>query len=383
MRATTSILSACGTPEIQIFCPDRRQPALPSRASEGPDLERVGAGLGLGQRHAEAQRPRDEPGQQRALLRIVPKRAIEMPPKIGLHHEELANGGAAAGGGEVLDDQGHLQHAQAGAAELLRAAPRRTGRRRRSPARMLAGKGLVAIERRASSRARTSRRPPGGFREQRCSASREKSMLSPSRGGEGRRGAREVSERVDGALTFHGTSPCASRGTASSPRARPAESRARPTIACSKGSAAGSGMSAPMQQRALEQPQDQRRFRGDLVGERERLVHQLVLGHDAIGEADRHGLLRGDGSPVNMISLARHSGTWRISRCVPPAPGKMAERDLGQADRRAFGEEAEVEREQQLGPAAERPAVDRGDRGLVASFDAPVYAMDRSRRTRR
>ena len=51
----------------------------------------------------------------------------------------------------------------------------------------------------------------------------------------------------------------------------------------------------------------------------------------------------------------------RATRCVPPAPGKMPELDLGEAEARLVARDAQVARERELEAAAEGEAFDRGD----------------------
>ena len=53
-------------------------------------------------------------------------------------------------------------------------------------------------------------------------------------------------------------------------------------------------------------------------------------------------------APVRIISFARPRPTTRGRRCVPPAPGMMPERRLGEAEDRVLGGDAEVAGEGQL-----------------------------------
>ena len=62
-----------------------------------------------------------------------------------------------------------------------------------------------------------------------------------------------------------------------------------------------------------------------------------------------------------MRSFARAGPTSRASRCVPPAPGKDPELDLGEAEPRAVARDPQVARERELEAAAEREAFDRRD----------------------
>ena len=74
--------------------------------------------------------------------------------------------------------------------------------------------------------------------------------------------------------------------------------------------------------------------------------------------------------PVNTISIALALPTARVSRCVPPEPGMIAERDLGLAEFGAFRGDDGVAHHRHLAAAAEREARDRGDDRLAAGGDA-------------
>ena len=68
----------------------------------------------------------------------------------------------------------------------------------------------------------------------------------------------------------------------------------------------------------------QRRLPGELARPRQRGVEQLVVGHDAVDEAELVGLLGADRRRRSrFISSALFSPTSRGRRCVPPKPGMI------------------------------------------------------------
>ena len=75
--------------------------------------------------------------------------------------------------------------------------------------------------------------------------------------------------------------------------------------------------------------------------------------------------------PVRISSLARAGPTTRGRRCVPPAPGRHREAHLGQPEPGALRGDPEVAAQRELQPAAERVALDRGDRRHRQRGQAP------------
>ncbi|MPM60789.1 hypothetical protein SDC9_107643 [bioreactor metagenome] len=94
-------------------------PAIAVLRGKGLDLQRVGARVGLGQRHAAVDLAADDFGQQLFLHLVVAEARDRHAAKDGVDHEQLAHRGAAARGRECLHNQAHLHHAQAAAAVLL------------------------------------------------------------------------------------------------------------------------------------------------------------------------------------------------------------------------------------------------------------------------
>jgi hypothetical protein len=82
--------------------------------------ERVASGLGLGERHAEREVPARDTRQEAAPLLLAPMPLDRDAAEHRRQHEELRDRGAAPGAAGLLDDDGHLAHAEAGAAVLLR-----------------------------------------------------------------------------------------------------------------------------------------------------------------------------------------------------------------------------------------------------------------------
>ena len=84
LRVTASIHSAFSTPEIQVFWPAHQQ-VVAVAPGGGGDRERVAAGVGLGERHAElASRPVATPGRISACCAGVPCRASVIAPNPGV-----------------------------------------------------------------------------------------------------------------------------------------------------------------------------------------------------------------------------------------------------------------------------------------------------------
>jgi hypothetical protein len=72
-----------------------------------------------------------------------------------------------------------------------------------------------------------------------------------------------------------------------------------------------------------------------------------------------------------MSSIAFALPTRRVRRCVPPVPGRHAERDFGQAGLAgALARDADVGRHRDLEAAADAVAVDRGDDQLRRLLEA-------------
>ncbi|KAJ8558709.1 hypothetical protein ON010_g8741 [Phytophthora cinnamomi] len=109
----------------------------------------------------------------------------------------------------------------------------------------------------------------------------------------------------------------------------------------------------------------------DLVGRLERLVQQLVGGHDARHEAVALGLLRVDhvAREDHLHGLGLAHGADQALRAA--AAGDRAERDLGLAELGRVAGDDEVAEHGELAAAAQRVAVDGGDHGLGHRGDVP------------
>ena len=79
------------------------------------------------------------------------------------------------------------------------------------------------------------------------------------------------------------------------------------------------------------------------------------------------------------MSLATYLPTARVSRCVPPPPGRQAQQPFGQAEARACRADDDVTAERQLEAATERIAMHRRDSWLWHRFqlveDAPAVEL--------
>ena len=121
---------------------------------------------------------------------------------------------------------------------------------------------------------------------------------------------------------------------------------------------------------ALEQAQHERRLVGDPFGKRQRLVHQRLGRHDPVGEAQRQRLLRPDGRAGEHQLLRPAERNLADQALRAAGAGEEPEIDLGHADLRRRGQHPDVGRQHQFRPAAQRKAVDGGERGLVQGLDA-------------
>ena len=94
-------------------------PAIAVAGGERLDLQAVGAGVGLGQRHAAIDFAGDDLRQQFFLHFWRAELGDRNAAEDRIDHEKLADGRAAAAGRQGFHDQRHLQHAEAGAAIFL------------------------------------------------------------------------------------------------------------------------------------------------------------------------------------------------------------------------------------------------------------------------
>ena len=140
--------------------PPVEPPAVAVGLGEGAELQAVGAGVGLGQRHAALDIARDERRQQVAAhgLRAVARNGDAAENRV--HHEDLGEGRARAGSRRAPRSPAPDRACRARRRRAPRAARCRRSPRRRSPATSRSG-------RRPARRARASSR---GRRRRRCAA---------------------------------------------------------------------------------------------------------------------------------------------------------------------------------------------------------------------
>ena len=122
----------------------------------------------------------------------------------------------------------------------------------------------------------------------------------------------------------------------------------------------------------------QRRLAAELARPRARHVVQLVVGHDAVDEADLVGLVGGD-RVAGEVELQRPRRPDEPRQALRAAEaGDDAEVDLGLAEARRLRGDPHVAAHRQLAAAAVGHRVDRGDRDRRRS--APSGAAARARR---
>src|SRR3989449_3173985 len=102
------------------------------------------------------------------------------------------------------------------------------------------------------------------------------------------------------------------------------------------------------------------------LGGPDRLLHQTPL----------RGAPSGDGLPAedHEPRAPGSDGAWESLRAA--AAGQDADADLGQADARVLGRDADVARQRDLQPATHTEAMDRDDERLRKGFDAVGEALD-------
>jgi len=114
---------------------------------------------------------------------------------------------------------------------------------------------------------------------------------------------------------------------------------------------------AAMKEGALQELENQRRLAGDPVRHGERLLHQFLPRHYAIGEANGDRLFGRDRFSCKhdlLCPAQRHLADESLGAACT---GKEPEIDLGQAESRIVGKDANVEREEKFGAATKRPAL--------------------------
>ena len=115
---------------------------------------------------------------------------------------------------------------------------------------------------------------------------------------------------------------------------------------------------------------------GDALGDRERLVEELVGRHDAADEAGAFGL-GGVHHPAGQAQIHRLRLADKARQALRPAgAGHRAEIDLGLAEAGILGGDDDVAHHRHLAAAAEREAADRRDDRLAALRDALPAAGD-------
>ena len=126
-----------------------------------------------------------------------------------------------------------------------------------------------------------------------------------------------------------------------------------------------------------------RPVRGDPLGERDDLRHQLGGRHDRVGEADAQRLVRRRSCRRSCTAPwpSRRRPGGRAAGCRRARDD--AELDLGLPELRALGGVDEVAAQRELAAAAEREAIDRGDPRLLRRLDRVANAravLDERRR---
>ena len=114
------------------------------------------------------------------------------------------------------------------------------------------------------------------------------------------------------------------------------------------------------------------------VRQRPHLGHQVGGRHDAVDEPETMRLLRGD---RRRSAAARAPGRRRQPRQTLRAAvaGNEPEVDLRLAELRRVGRDPQRARHRQLAAAAEREAVDRGDRRLAEVLDEIEHLLAANR----
>ena len=121
-----------------------------------------------------------------------------------------------------------------------------------------------------------------------------------------------------------------------------------------------------------------RRLGGQLAPPHQRRLEQLVVGDDAVGEAELERLL-GEDRVADQVHLERLVGADQARQPLGAAEaGDDPELDLGLAEDRRLGGDPDVAGHRQLAAAAERDRVDRRDRRDAALAELAQQGVGRS-----
>ncbi len=257
-----------------------------------------------------------------------------------------------------------------------RTRPRRRvpggGVRRRSTCARSTWPGSSPTSRRrtpATSPAGSSMRPAG-----RCGSTRPPAPVDPTWWTGSRRSSADRlrnGPRMDDPRPGQrpGTSGCAWRGTPRVPRRRRRWRTARPRSRARgrwRRRARGARRAARGASRLRAPVVDRSRSRGPSARPSPARVASPL---SSLTSPSRWASSASSGAPVSSIWSATPRGRRRGSRWVPPAPGSRPSLISGTPRRASVGGDPEIARERELEPAAERGAVDGGDRRLRVLFE--------------
>src|SRR5207302_6735053 len=129
-------------------------------------------------------------------------------------------------------------------------------------------------------------------------------------------------------------------------------------------------------QKRLDHREGMRRLRPERARDRRGRVENLGGSDRLLDQSPLRGAAAGDGLAAEDHEPRTPGSDDSRQSLRAAAPGQDADADLGQADARILGRDADVARERDLEPATHAEAVDRDDERPREGFDAVGEALD-------